>query len=372
MALVDHGDPDLVALQERFASWLSRQPGAAGISVAALRQASRTSGFSNETYRLTLREPSGGEQEVILRLPPARTGFFPDYDMARQYTFMDRLFGEPGLAMARCRWLEQDPQPLGRPFFVTDFVAGVVAADQPKYVCEGWIVQASPEQRQRLWDTSIDQLAQLARVRWHGRELAGVDWPDRQVPRLLQHIAYWTRLGDWGASTLPREDDRFLRELAGWLQAHAPRDETAGLVWGDSRFGNIIYQDFKPAALLDWELAVIGDPMIDLAYLLFHVFLTELYHADPAAANPRLTGFRGDEETVMRYCEAVQRSPHDYRYYWLFNAYKMLCIWQCKAALMVRCGVWSVEQALQERRGDRLRAWIARVLESGSEAAYLR
>jgi aminoglycoside phosphotransferase (APT) family kinase protein len=372
MAIVDIGGVNLAALREQFAGWLQRQQRMAGAKVLELRQASAANGFSNETYRVTLQTPADGPQEVILRLPPARTGLFPDYDMARQYTFMERLSAEPGLAMARCRWLEEDPRPLGRPFFVTEFVAGQVAGDQPKYINEGWIVEATPQQRRRLWDSSVDQLVQLARVRWHGERLASLDWPDRQAPRLAQHIALWTHLGDWGAKALPRDNDPFMRKLAAWLHAHQPREEAAGVVWGDARFGNIIYRDFRPVALLDWELAVIGDPMVDLAYMLFHVFLTELYHADPQAGSPRLEGFGRDEETVARYCEAAARSPRDYRYYWLFNAYKMLCIWQCKAALMVRSGTWSIEQALEARRGERLRPWISRVLESGSEGAFLR
>jgi aminoglycoside phosphotransferase (APT) family kinase protein len=372
MALVDYGTADLTSLRERFAGWLRRQPGYADAKVTALHQASASNGFSNETYRVTVATPDLGEETLILRLPPARTGLFPDYDMGRQYAFMERLKCEPGVAMAGCRWLEDSPRPLGRPFFVTDFVAGEVAADQPKYVCKGWIVDATAAQRQRLWESTTGQLVQLSKVRWHGKKLASVDWTDRQKPRLLQHLELWTQLARWGRSALRGPVDPFMDELGGWLRAHMPREEVAGIVWGDSRFGNVIYRDFRPVALLDWELAVIGDPMIDLSYMLFHVFLTELYHGDPAAANPRLPGFGTDSETVARYCEAAQRSSRDYRYYWLFNAYKMLGIWQCKASLMVRSGAWTIEEALEARRGTRLRPWIARVLESGADAAFLR
>jgi len=372
MAIVDHGGADLSVLNERLQRWLRRQPGCADARLSGLRQASQANGFSNETYRFTLSVDGRGDEELILRLPPARTGLFPDYDMARQYAFMERLQAEPALAMARCRWLEQDSAALGRPFCVSEFVAGETASDQPKYVCGGWIVDATASQRQRLWDGSVDQLVQLAQVRWHGERLASLDWTDRQSPRLAQHLALWERLGDWGASGLPPIEDDVRKPLAAWLRAHRPSEELPGIVWGDARFGNILYRDFRPVALLDWELAVIGDPMTDLAYLLFHVFLTELYHADPEAASPRLSGFRSDAETVARYCEATQRSPRHYRYYWLFNAYKMLCIWQCKAALMRRCGVWSLEEAQEAQRAERLRPWIEQVLGAGEEGAYLR
>jgi aminoglycoside phosphotransferase (APT) family kinase protein len=372
MAIVDSGDADLSVLGERLQTWVRGQAGGREARISGLRSASDANGFSNATYRFTLAAPGGRDEELILRLPPARAGLFPDYDMARQYAFMQRLQGEPGLAMARCRWLEQDPAALGRPFYVAEFVAGETASDQPKYLCEGWIVDADAAQRRRLWDSSVEQLIRLARIRWHGERLASLDWADRQSPRLSQHLAMWAHMGAWGAQQLPPAADPFVDELAAWLHAQRPREERPGVVWGDSRFGNILYRDFQPAALLDWELAVIGDPMTDLAYMLFHVFLTELYHGEAGAPSARLSGFRGDAQTVAIYCEATQRSAQDYRYYWLFNAYKMLCIWQCKAALMVRSGVWSREQALRERRGERLRPWISQVLESGPESAYLR
>ena len=98
----------------------------------------------------------------------------------------------------------------------------------------------------------------------------------------------------------------------------------------------------------------------------------QLYHGDPKTTPRRLSGFRGDADTVTRYCEATGRTPRDYRYYWLFNAYKMLCIWQCKAALMLRTGTWSVEQALGGAAGTALRPHIGAVLANGPDGAYLR
>lgn len=372
MAIIDDAGVDLPALSGRFAAWLQAQPGHQRSVVRNLRQASSANGFSNETYRVTLAQPGRPDEELILRLPPSRTGLFPDYDLPRQYTFMQQLQQAPGLRIAPCRWLEPDPAPLGRPFFVTTFLPGEVAGDNPCYVRGGWIVDATAAQRRRLWDSSISQLGHLARVRWQGDPLAALDWPDRGRPRFEQHVAHWHRLGAWGRSALPGEgDDPLMAELRSWLLAHRPQQEIAGVVWGDPRFGNIIYQDFEAAALLDWELAVVGDPMIDLAYLLFHVFLMELYHGD-AQTPQRLQGFRGDAETVAAWCEQAQRSPRDYRVYWLFNAWKMLCIWQCKSALMVRTGTWSLEQALEARRGAALRPHIAAVLQGGPDSAFLR
>ncbi|MBX3642092.1 MAG: phosphotransferase family protein [Rubrivivax sp.] len=372
MAIVDDPDTDLAALAGHFGGWLRRQPGCRLKAVSSLTQASRANGFSNETYRVVVSSPGGASETLILRLPPARTGLFPDYDLARQYSFMSELAQTAGLRMAACRWLETDPGALGRPFFVSDCVDGEVAPDNPSYANSGWIVDATPGQRQCLWDGCLRQLERLAAVRWQGPLLQALDWPDRGRPRFAQHLEHWTRLGAWGRRQLPDDGaDPLLRELEQWLRAYRPEQELAGIVWGDARFGNVIVRDFEPAALLDWELAVVGDPMIDLAYWLFHVFLVQVLHGGPTAAS-RLAGFRGDAETVAQWCEQTQRTPRDYRAYWLFNAYKMLCIWQCKAALMLRTGTWSIEQALDARRGGLLRPHIGAVLEGGSDAAFLR
>lgn len=372
MAIIEDSDVDLSVLGQRLDAWLKRQPGRSNSQVLSVGQASNVNGFSNETYRISLSNADTSKEELILRLPPARTGLFPSYDIPRQYTFMQHLEGEADLRIARCRWLEGNSEPLGRPFFVTDFAAGEVAGDKPSYVREGWIVEASIDQQRKLWTSSVDQLIHLSKVRWTGDKLASVDWRERNSSRLQQHLDYWSGFAKWGRSELPQTDDRFLKEVHDWLEQNMPQEEVAGVVWGDSRFGNIIYRDFEPAALLDWELAVIGDPMLDISYMLFHVFLVELYHGDPRTTADRLSGFASDEETLAYYCDRAGRSPRDYRYYWVFNAYKMLCIWQCKASLMVRTGQWSLEEALEARRASRLLPYVEQVMNSGFDGAYLR
>ena len=371
MAIIEDNDIDLQGLRLRFQLWLQSQPGWAGGEVVAFGQASSVNGFSNETYRIVLRDgPTGPREEVILRLPPARTGFFPTYDIPRQYAFMEGLQAEDELRIARCRWLEADPLALGRPFFVTDFVQGQVPGDNPNYLKGGWMVDANVSERQVLWFSTIDQLIALAKVQWEGERLAKVDWADASRPRLLQHLDFWRELAAWGCSELPPAEHVVMDELQGWLRANLPKEEHSGIIWGDSRFGNVIYRDFQARALLDWELAVIGDPMIDMAYFLFHTFISDLHHG---AEGQGLDGFPGDEEALRYYCERTGRAPVNYRYYWLFNAYKMLCIWQCKAALMLRYGRISKEESFESRRGAKLLPHIARVLASSHEAgAFLR
>jgi len=380
MAIVSRGHPDPEWLRARLQDWLRQQPGWDAGDVASLAEASQANGFSNATYRIELRrradEPANA---FILRTPPIETGLFPHYDLGRQFAFMHYLQGRPGVAMAGCRWLETDAAAIGQPFFITDFVAGSVAPDQPNYVKAGWIVDAVPAQRDAMWWRTLDQLVALAGVPVDEPLRQACDWPlsvpgasaaDAQ-PRLRQHLQHWAAIADWGLAQLPGPSDPRLAALRQWLDEHAPADDPMGVVWGDARFGNIIFRDFQPVALLDWELAAIGDPMIDMSYFLFHVFLTELYHGDDATPE-RCEGFGDDEASVAYYCARTGRDPGLHGYYWVFNAYRIFCIWQGKAALMHRAGAWSLEEAFLARRGDRLWPHVEAVMAGGTEAAYRR
>ncbi|MGE4335038.1 MAG: phosphotransferase family protein [Pigmentiphaga sp.] len=372
MAIVSRGHPDPEWLRGRLQDWLREQPGWAGGEVTSLAEASQANGFSNATYRIEMQRQAGGPPTAfILRTPPMETGLFPHYDLGRQFAFMQHLQSRKGVAMAGCRWLETDVSAIGQPFFITDFVAGSVAPDQPNYVKAGWIVDALPSQREAMWWRTLDQLVALAGVDSAGPLALACDWPDRRQPRMPQHLAHWAAIAAWGGAQLPGPADPRLAALRRWLDDHAPAGDPAGVVWGDARFGNIIFRDFEPVALLDWELAAIGDPMIDLSYFLFHIFLTELYHGDDATPE-RCEGFGDDEASVAYYCARTGRDPGLHGYYWVFNAYRIFCIWQGKAALMHRAGVWSLEEALEARRGDRLWPHVEAVMAGGTEAAYRR
>jgi len=371
VALIDDPHADPRALAAALQRWLRARPGQAHRTVQAVEPASRVNGFSNETWRVTLDDP---HEVVALRLPPAGAGLFPRYDLARQFGFMQALGQEHGLAMAPVLWLEPDARALGRPFFATAWVPGRAAADRPCYVREGWIAEASPAEQRHMWRAAVEQLARLARVDARRAPYAGFDDLPAGSSLHARHIAHWDALARWGRAQLPPQDSPLFDELRDWLLRHAPSRQPAGIVWGDARFGNILFRGFQPAALLDWELAVIGDPMLDIAYFQFHVFLMELLHAD-ALTPGRFAGFDGDEATLQRWCEAAGRDPQGYRWCWLFNAWKMLAIWECKAALLLRTGHATLEEALAERAATRLVPHIRSVWDStapGEQAAFLR
>jgi aminoglycoside phosphotransferase (APT) family kinase protein len=360
MAILEDKHTDFEKLRASLQQWLRLRPGWSGGSVLRVEQASDTNGFSNETYRWFAQRAMGEPAlSLILRLPPSVAGLFPEYDILRQFDVMRSLQQAAGVRMAPCRWVEAETRWLGRRFFVVDFVEGLTAADKPTYLREGWLAQASPQQQRKLWFSSIDQLIALSRVRWRGERLARLDWPDRGRSRIAQHVDLWTRRARWARQDLPRSGGAFLQDLQAWLQAHLPASDEAGIVWGDARPGNIIYRDFAPVALLDWELAVVGDPLIDLTYFLFYAFSSSTNAGLPLQGLP---GFAADEESALYYCERAGRPTRDLQFYWLFNAYRILCIWQCMAALLVRRQLLTIDEALELRERASLQPGIGAVM----------
>jgi aminoglycoside phosphotransferase (APT) family kinase protein len=344
MPIVAGDDSALADLRHRLGIWFSRPNQAGNPRIIDVAFASSANGYSNETYRVTL-ERAGKTETLILRLPPARESIFAKYDIGRQYTFMHALQDAPGVPMAACRWLEPDPSVLGRPFFLVDHTDGQIPSDEPMYLRGGWVIDASDEERSALWQSSVDALVALSKVRWSGAQLAAVDWLDRGRSRTELHLELIASWAAWGSAGLPHAEPPLLRELGKWLKSNRPADGEPGVVWGDARFGNIIYRDFKAVALLDWELAVIGDPGIDLSYMLVMHRINDNQIKVNGKTAPRNSGFWNDADTIEYYNRHAAKPLRHIRYYWLLNGYKLLCIIQGVARALLKHGVMDEEQA---------------------------
>ncbi|HXZ62945.1 MAG TPA: phosphotransferase family protein, partial [Acidimicrobiales bacterium] len=144
---------------------------------------------------------------------------------------------------------------------------GVVASDNPPYLLDptGWFLQGSPEQWQRFELATVGVLARIHAID-DAEDLAflrpaapGTTMLERQVNGQRAYYE-WARDG----LVIPALE-RALEVLARTV----PPNERAVLNWGDSRPGNIIYRDFQPVAVLDWEMATVGPPEVDLGWATF-------------------------------------------------------------------------------------------------------
>lgn len=152
-------DPEEIA--RRLTGWLgSRLPGAKAVGVTV----PQSNGMSGETLLFDIEHPEPPLQACALRLAadPAAYTVFPVYDMPRQYRTMRVVAEHSDLPVPKVLWLEEDPGPLGAPFFVMERVEGRVPPDVMPYTYEGnWLHAASDAEREHLEAASVGILARL-------------------------------------------------------------------------------------------------------------------------------------------------------------------------------------------------------------------
>ena len=129
---------------------------------------------------------------------------------------------------------------------------------------------------------------------------------------LRQQLAYWRNYHDWAMEGLRHEIGSAALD---WLEANQPRDEMTRLCWGDSRIGNIIFTEdcASVAAVLDWEMAVLGNPVQDLAW---YCYIDSTFAE--GLGMPRLEGLPSYESTVERWHAATGYPVDTFDYYTVF------------------------------------------------------
>ncbi|MFI5952981.1 phosphotransferase family protein [Cryptosporangium sp. NPDC051539] len=277
-------------------------------------------GRSNLTFLVT-----SAAGDVILRRPPMSTVLPTAHDMAREYTVISRLGeGRSPVPVPRTRLFCADEAVLGAPFYVMDRVPGHVVTDT---LPAGYADR--PEEKRVIGTAVIDVLADL-----HGVDPAAVGLgeygrPDGYLDRQLRR---WTK--QWAATRLPDDpatDD--LDALARQLAEHRPRAGTGPIVHGDYRLGNLILDPDRPgriAAVLDWEMSTLGDPLTDLGMLA--IYWQETPTGDRWAGAGRATavtvldGFPRRRELVQRYAERTGRPVDDFAWYLSFASFKLAVI----------------------------------------------
>jgi len=240
-----------------------------------------TTGFSNETYRIE-------GLDLILRLPPSGGAMLDGHDVIAQACIYDELgarIGAPPVPriVMRCA----DPAVLGVPFFVMERVEGE-AIDDLKMAA--WFIDGADDFRNQICRNWVSAFAALS---------------------MLQP------LDTLGPVVSPEDDARLWREFARsvdcpalvmlfdrLLAVPAPRSGPAAIVHGDTKLSNLMWKNGIVTAVLDWELALNGEPLANLGYMLY-AFESE-YHA--ATRGPRLPGMLSRDEVIALWSEVSGRS----------------------------------------------------------------
>ena len=277
-----------------------------GLGAGDIRAQPIGEGHSNVTY-LIERDSNPAHPELVLRRPPR--GPLPPsaHDVLREARLLRALEHTPARVpkvLAVC----DDEQVIGCPFYVMERVDGEVIVWQTPAALD------TPEQRRRIGEQLIDALVEIHAVDWRAAGLEGFGKPTGYLERQLRRFG-----GLWELNKT--RDVPAVERVGKWLAEHMPESGPATIVHGDYRLGNTMFAGRPPArlvAVLDWEMATIGDPLADVGYMC--MFWTEA--GDPegglraALGNvTRAEGYPTRAELIARYEEGCKRSMTDLRWY---------------------------------------------------------
>jgi aminoglycoside phosphotransferase (APT) family kinase protein len=286
----------------------------------------------------TLTRLSGGSQnelfvverdgiKAVLRIPPASAGE-ARFDGLRRESRLLRALKGAELPHAEFIAATDDPQILGAPFYLMQPVDGWSPMGHGEWPEP---FESDPEQRRGLAFELVRGAALLSKVDWEKRGLTGFGRPEnfheRQVDRWLSF------LGKYQFRDLPGLD-----EASDWLRAHRPHHWSPGIMHGDYQFANVMYAHGAPArlaAVIDWEMTTIGDPLLDLGWVL----ISWPPEGDDMTRYVDLDGMPSRDELLRHYEEISGRSTRDIDYYVVLARWKLGIVLEMSYAKLQRGGV---------------------------------
>lgn len=296
---------DLDALRR----WLQERlgPDAAPLAVERFPR-----GYSNLTWLLR-----AGPHELVLRRPPVGVQIAQAHDMAREYRVLEavgRVWGKVPRVVALC----EDPAVLGAPFYLMERVHGVILRDRlPRGMA------LDPAQARTLSERAVDTLVEIHCLQPPDLELGH---PEGYVQR---QVAGWTRRYERARTDALPDVER----LAAWLDAHRPPERGAALIHNDFKYDNLVLDAADPTrirAVLDWEMATRGDPLLDLGSSLAYWVQAD----DPPALQllrlvpTDLPGTLTRTQLVQRYVQQSGRPDFDPLWYYAYGLFKLLVVAQ--------------------------------------------
>jgi aminoglycoside phosphotransferase (APT) family kinase protein len=324
-------DPQDVA--RTLGSWFEQVRGVTGVEVANVRIPGST-GFSNETILFDASWSEAGARqssELVARIAPSSYRVFPDDTFELQFQVMDDLAPSP-VPTAAVHWLERDAQWFGQPFWIMERVHGDIPTDTPPYACAGWLADATVGEQARAWTSGIEAMAAIHNLPLD--QLPGAtEHLIRATDPTLAEIERYERFLAWAEDGVPHE---LARDALQWLRKQQPPAPGLGptLAWGDARLSNLVYRDFEVVAVLDWEMATIGDPLLDLGWWIFcDDTLTT------GVGFERLPGFEPAAATATRWSALTGRSTDALDYYLVFAGLRFTVIMLRMGKLLVEMGL---------------------------------
>ena len=245
-------------------------------------------------------------QQLIYRGPPVHKRKNSDATMLREARVLAALRGSPvphPEFIAAC----DDMSVLGNAFFIMRSVDGFNGISEiPEHV------QNDVQWQHRMGLSHARAVAELGNIDYQAAGLEGFGKPDgwltRQPGRWVGQLESYREYDSWSGLNHPGT-----QSIPAWLEEHMPTTRNAGIIHGDCHAGNVLFKHETPevAALVDWELSTLGDPLLDLGHML------------AASQGSELPGAPSKSEIVEAYGQASQWDVSDVDFYHVLAAFRL-------------------------------------------------
>ena len=261
---------------------------------------------------------TGEDWEIVLRRPPRGELAPGAHDVGREFRVLEAVWKNGGVPVARPIVFCGDTDVIGAPFYLMERVDGVVIRDHlpPQFDDDA--------SRRGIGEELVDVLADLHSIDVESAGLSGLGKPG---PFLERHLRRIMELSEQTRTRkIPAQED-----LSDWLNEHRPDDRPSHLIHGDFKLDNVIFGPSAPprvAALIDWEIATIADPLVDLGWLLYFWYEdeTEFDIKLPVASVMTEPGFMNRHEMLELYVERTGAETPNIRWYVVLAGWKISII----------------------------------------------
>jgi aminoglycoside phosphotransferase (APT) family kinase protein len=274
------------------------------------------SGYSNLTYLIRL-----GDKELVLRRPPFGRKAKTAHDMGREYRILKALYPVFPFCPKPLVYTE-DAKIMGCPFYVMERIKGIILRKTPP---EG--LEFSPDQMRSLCENLLDVHCKLHSLDYKAIGLEGFGKPQGYVKRQVEG---WSER--YRAAHTP--DAPSFEKVMQWLRDKMPPDfPKPAIIHNDFKFDNVVLDPADPlkiVGVLDWEMATVGDPLMDLGCSLGYWYQSD----DPpnlqaSGTQPtNLPGALTRKELVKRYAEKTGIRINNFDFYFCFGLFRLAVIVQ--------------------------------------------
>ena len=265
------------------------------------------SGFSNLTYLISCEKT-----EFVLRKPPLGANIKSAHDMSREFkvlSLLEPVYKKIPKPILFC----EDETILGAPFYLMERVKGIILRNRiPKGI------KLTSDHFKKLSNQAIENLVDLHNLELERSNLISLGKPEGYVKRQVE---------GWVKRYFKAETDeiRSMNMVSEWMKGNLPTIESAAFIHNDYKYDNLVLNtnSLEIKAVLDWEMATVGDPLMDLGTSLAYWVENE---ENPALQQFNLTWVKGNltrQEVIEKYANLRHIKIEDVLFYYVFGCFKL-------------------------------------------------